>query len=68
MSGKSYDLTMMRSKQLSKWRTAMVGIALLVALLGAIPGYTAAPPVVSDIPDQTIAEGRAQSHGPHSKR
>jgi len=59
---------MMRAKKSSKRLAAMVGIALLVVLLGAIPGYTAAPPVVSDIPDQTIAEGGTQGHAPHSKR
>jgi len=64
MRGNSYDLTMMRAKKSSKRLTTMVGIALLVVLLGAIPGYAAAPPVVSDIPDQTIAEGGTQSHGP----
>jgi len=56
MSGNSYDLTMMRSKKLSKRLAAMVGIALLVVLLGAISGY-AKRPEVQDIPDQTIAEG-----------
>jgi len=57
MSGNSYDLTMMRAKKSFKWLATMVGIALLVVLLGAFPGYTAAPPVVSDIPAQTIDEG-----------
>ena len=40
----------------SRWFVATVGIALLVVLLGSFPCYAAAP-VVSDIPDQTIAEG-----------
>jgi len=47
---------MMRAKKSSKRLVTMLGIALLVALLGAFPGYTAGEPEVSDL-DQTIAEG-----------
>ncbi len=48
MSGNSYDLTMMRAKKSSKRLTTMVGIALLVVLFGAFPGYAAKNPTGGD--------------------
>ena len=65
MSGNSYDLTMMRAKKSSKRLTTMVGIVLLVVLFTSFPCCAVSdPPVVSNILDQTIAEGGTQSHGP----